>query len=372
MIQAAVDSKRISVVWPIHLDRVIQPIPTQLRVLTEWIPEVDFYSFSSPVTDEDRAMAETLWQQDNVHRIELADLVRMRFDIAHHASAGRKNFLACKIARLRTLGWTRHLFTACCQPYPTHPRRELLIRCVKYAQHVVTVSEIVAREFEDILGPQVDRVITNGFDERFYFPSGDHRGVRERIQTDRPFVLFSSSLIDRKKPEFIVGLARRMPDVQFVVVGGGAPSEFRDQRIRELEETPNVIFLGVVARSELRDLMQAAEVFLHPSEYEGMPMTVIEALGTGLPVIAQPKSSLPEVITHDDNGWLIDIAEEDAWIARIRAVLGMTAEQKHAVKARCRETMLAGFTWRNVARQYYAYYCELVGRGGGPPGGERD
>lgn len=340
----------LRVLFPKNIDRVQSPMSALFLAIVRWNPDLEFFSFSSPETDEDRRLASEIWAQPNLHRMSPAGLLG-RFDIAHHASAGRGNYLVCRGCRARG---ARHVFTANCQPYPTHPRLELLKRCVRKADHVVSVSRAVAEDFEREVGRASDAVIPNGFDAAFYAPDP------APAPGASPFALYASALIDRKRPEVLLQMARAMPDLRFVMVGAQADSALGRRIAAEAAGLPNVELRGAVPRAELRDLMRRATLFLHPSDYEGLPLSVIEALGTGLPVIAQPRSSLPELIVPGENGWLVPADDVPGWTARIREVLAWTPAERFAFAARARADAVARFSWESIGRAYGDFYRQVV------------
>ncbi len=350
----------MKVLLPISLDRVTSPIPTLLRAVVRHNSQIEFFSFSSPVTPEDVEMRETLWDWPNLTRISKPEIVLRKYDFVHHASASKNNYRASRVARFRGMGATRHFFTANCQPYPTHKRRDLLIRCVRDADVVVSVSRIVAEDFEAAAGRRSDAVIPNGFDPDFYGYKPAASAWQSILDSAEPYVLFASAFIDRKKPEFILDLAEAMPETKFVLVGA-TPDRERVERIKaRAANLPNVQFIGMKSREELRDLMQGGIAMAYPSEYEGLPLTVIEAMGTGLPIIAQPKSSLPELVSHGENGWLADIEDIGFWKRKLTEISDWSPETRAAHCLKTRESVQQRYSWRAVGEAYGPVYEKFL------------
>lgn len=352
----------MKVLLPISLDRVTSPIPTLLRAVVRHNPEIEFYSFSNPVTDEDQKMRGVIWELPNLTMVSKTDIVLRKYDFVHHASASKNNYRASRIARIRGMGATRHVFTANCQPYPTHQRRDLLIKCVKDADVVISVSQIVADDFAKAAGRKSDAVIPNGFDPEFYSISPQPTKHITILQSDSPYVLFASAFIDRKKPEFILDLAARMPETKFVMVGATSDHERVEKIKTRAAELGNVQFVGMVSREQLRDLMQGATAMAYPSEYEGLPLTVIEAMGTGLPVIAQPKSSLPELITHGENGWLADIADIGFWKQQLTEISQWSPDGRAHHSSKTRDSVERRYSWKAVGEAYGPVYEKFLVR----------
>lgn len=121
-------------------------------------------------------------------------------------------------------------------------------------------------------------------------------------------VLFLGELGHRKGcfdiPQVISLVAREIPDVKFVLCGAGAA---RDEQklhdlIKEKDIQRNVVFPGWV-RDEKKDaVLRDADVFFLPSYNEGMPMSILDAMGYGLPVVSTNVGGIPKIVHDGENG----------------------------------------------------------------------
>lgn len=115
--------------------------------------------------------------------------------------------------------------------------------------------------------------------------------------------------------EAFAKLASRFPGMTFVIAGSGPlEPELRDLA-RRLGVEGRVCFAGFLGQAELRDLFASAHVFLHPSETaggdtEGIPNGLLEAMATGLPVVATRHGGIPEAVEDGVDGLLCE--ERDA------------------------------------------------------------
>ncbi len=92
-------------------------------------------------------------------------------------------------------------------------------------------------------------------------------------------------------------------DVHLIVVGDGDLREALKEDARGLGIAERVHFLG--ARRDLGDLLTAIDVFVMPSLWEGLPLSMILAMGAGLPVVATAVAGIPEVVDNGKTGWLV-------------------------------------------------------------------
>ena len=344
----------MKIFFPIALDNVRSPISTLLREVAVRSPQFEFFGIKKGAHEDDRLCAAELEGLDHVSLVSNSVILTKRFDIVHHASASWNNFLCARFLKMRSLGRTRHLFTANCEAYETHPRRALLGKCASLADHTVAVSEAVSSSFDDVFGLELDGVIPNGFAGRDYLDCSSKRNP------ENTKVLFCSALLDRKQPRLVIALAKLMPHVDFLMVGSTFEDRLSQNILTEVEGLPNVVHLGRVGREECRHLMETSLVMIHPSDFEGLPLSVIEAMATGLPVIAQPKSSLPELIKDQENGFLLPLQDDlSDWVNTLNEILQWSSQKRIDFGATCSKSV-ERFTWEKVAEQYQALYQKFA------------
>ena len=97
-------------------------------------------------------------------------------------------------------------------------------------------------------------------------------------------------------------ITAKFPQVQFVWVGDGEHQTYLTNMLREHQVEAQVTFLGY--RNDIPNLLTAADIFLFPSYQEGLPFAVLEAMVSGLPIIASDTGGIPEMISHKQNGLL--------------------------------------------------------------------
>ena len=94
---------------------------------------------------------------------------------------------------------------------------------------------------------------------------------------------------------------------KFVVVGDGEERSRLERLTEELQMTERVLFLG--SRSDVAHLLQAADAFMLSSISEGIPLTLIEAMATGLPCVATNVGGIPELIRDGETGLLVEAGD---------------------------------------------------------------
>ena len=108
-------------------------------------------------------------------------------------------------------------------------------------------------------------------------------------------------------------LARRNPYLRLELLGDGELRQDMEGLAEELGIRERVSFLG--AQSDVYPYLHNADLFLLPSKYEGIPMTIIEAMGTGLPIVATAVGGVPDMLENGVDGMTVPCEEESVCAA---------------------------------------------------------
>src|SRR5690606_6543323 len=155
------------------------------------------------------------------------------------------------------------------------------------------------------------------------------------------FVLLTVGRLDRQKNpllllEAFARLASSMPDAKLAFVGDGVLRGELADRIGQLRLAGRVQVCGVKPASEVARYLHAADLFVLSSAYEGMPMCVLEALGSGLPVVSTNVGEVARVVRPGVNGELVQ--EHDAQ-ALAHAIAECRSRLEHYRGDPCREAV---------------------------------
>lgn len=347
----------MNILLPTSLDQWRSPIASLLRAVVRANPEQRFESFSNPVGDEDRENGREFWALPQVRKIRPWQAALTRYDLVQTAALNPRNLMIARYAKVIGAGRTKFLTTINLEQDPSLGERDwgCYQKALRLADHFLAVSEAAAVRPKTDAPDRFLGVIPNGFDAAFFDPSLDIAWPDGVPETDKPFVLWVSALEPRKHPEFLIALAQRMPDVRFVAAGWEHP--FHAERfLPDLRAVSNLRWLGHIEQRQLRSLLHHAAVLVFPSEREGLPLTVIESHGMGLPVVAQPKSSLPEVVVDGFNGRLLPLDDIDGWEAAVREQLVGPAADRAAIRMRAVET----YAWERVGEAYRGVYDRIA------------
>jgi glycosyltransferase involved in cell wall biosynthesis len=212
------------------------------------------------------------------------------------------------------------------------------------------------------------RVIESGVEAPAELPGASgRRAARERFGADGEVVIAVVAALVRRKAHDILlralaELRERDVSVVCLVCGDGEERGALESLVRSLDLGRQVRFLG--RRSQVADVLAAADVFVLPSRHEGLGVAILEAMAMALPVVASRVGGIPEAVVHEETGILVPAEDAAALAAAIRE-LSASAALRARMGARGRERVLARFTMERMAERYEALYRDVhpVARG---------
>lgn len=144
------------------------------------------------------------------------------------------------------------------------------------------------------------------------------------------------------------------PDARLQLLGDGERREEMVQLVKELDITDFVEFAGL--QSNVYPWLHNADLFILPSKFEGMPMTLIEAMGTGLPIIASDVGGIPDMLTSKKDALLIDPNEKDI-IETLEFFYSNEGKRKELGQNALRKSVM--FSSQTMAKKYIDVYTKI-------------
>jgi glycosyltransferase involved in cell wall biosynthesis len=213
-------------------------------------------------------------------------------------------------------------------------------------------------------GWPAERVVVHymGVDTTLFRPAAAAARLSER----EPIVFFAGRLIEKKGLEYLIEAMKlveaRVPGAQVVIAGRG-------ERLPALQRMAadarvNVRFIGRVTPDEVREWMARAQLYCMPSvraadgDGEGLPTALVEAMASGLPVVATTHAGAPEAVRHGETGLLAPERDVAALAEHVIALLGDPVLLER-MGAAARAHVLERFDHRRQAAKLAALYDEV-------------
>lgn len=253
------------------------------------------------------------------------------------------------------------------------PLRRRLLRRGLYAMADAVFT--VTRELRDFhvkqtwLPPERIRVIYNGVDSSRFAPRSKIR-QRMRQQLGLPPEAFVLGTVGRMEPikdqhtllHATELLLRRGVNARVLLVGGGSAfPELQRYAAASSELSGRVIFLGL--SQDVADLLNVMDAFVLPSLKEGMSNTLLEAMASGLPVLATRVGGNPELVEDGRSGWLFAPGNAEQ-LAEQLTLLADNLGARNLLAAGARRRALERFGLDRMVQEYENLYLEMAMRRG--------
>ncbi len=238
---------------------------------------------------------------------------------------------------------------------------------MRIADRVVAVSPDVRDKLvAGGLDPARCQVVFNGVDCSPFGPrEGAHREVAREAMGAGPddlVVINVGRLTDQKAHQHVVTIAQQLrdhsPRLHFVVVGRGPRKEELQQLVADAGLQDRVHFLG--ARKDVADLLGSADIYLSTSDWEGMPLSTIEAMATGLPVVATRTEGSDQLLTASC-GIVCEVGDT-AGLADALVQLATDDDARRSMGEAARTRALDQFGHDRMARELVAVLHEVLQR----------
>jgi glycosyltransferase involved in cell wall biosynthesis len=187
--------------------------------------------------------------------------------------------------------------------------------------------------------------IPNGVDTARFSPAAP--AVRERCE-----LLFTGRLAPQKGVDVLLNALTKVCGAWRLRIAGDGPERERLAALsKHLGIAKQVEFLGWAQRDELPALYRSADIFVFPSYDEGMPNVVLEALASGLPVVATRIAGNDQLVAHGENGMLVPTGDAGAFAEALLPLMQDT-ELRKKMGVRSRAIAVEQFSWERAAAAY--------------------
>jgi len=226
---------------------------------------------------------------------------------------------------------------------------------------IVAISESVRQQLKQHYNVPDERIVTipNGINLSRFNPGNvrSRDAVRQSfgVSNDVPLVLFVGSQYRLKGLEFAIrALLEMKTKAMLLVIGADALAPFK-RLAEQLGVSDRVVFAG--ARRDLPTIYPAADAFVLPTLYETFALVCLEAMASGLPVLAAPVGGIEDYLRDGENG--LHIQRDPTEIAAKLDLL-LNDRELHASLRKAGIATAKKYEWKNIAQQYLSLFDELI------------
>lgn len=294
-----------------------------------------------------------------VARYEKIDLFHVHYAIPHATSAYLAKQILAKETNVKVVTTLHGTDITLVGLEPSF--MPLMKFTIEESDGVTTVSRHLKEKTQT--NYQIDKdieVIPNFIDTELYKPSEDKCNRSKLTPNGEKLLVHTSNfrVVKRVSDTIrILSLVLKEVDAKLLLIGDGPERSECERLARELGIQNKVMFLGKM--EAFVELLSVADLFLIPSQSESFGLAALEAMACGIPVVSSSVGGLPELVTHNQSGYIAEIGDVER-MAKYAIDL-LTNEKKYRqFSANARERAVTMFNKERIIPQYEEYYKKVL------------
>ena len=235
---------------------------------------------------------------------------------------------------------------------------------LKNADAVIALTEDMKMEIQKICDKEI-YVIPNGIDLK-RFENLSREGVRRRLKItgEQKIIMFVGTLRSVKGLKYLIQamdiIKQKDAEVKLMLVGDGEERQDLEKLVKELDLEDRVIFVGKVFNEKVPEYMAASDVFVLPSLSESFGIVNLEAMASGLPIVATKVGGLSEIVKDGENGFLVEPKNPEQIAKKVLLILENDKLRKKISKNNKEE--VKKYTWDEIANRLEKIYSGVLAK----------
>lgn len=232
---------------------------------------------------------------------------------------------------------------------------------IEKSDGITSISDYLRNETVEVFGVKNEiRVIKNFVNCDLYHPDNEKKGAAEYAPNGEKLLIHLSNFRPVKRPLDCIRIfaeVRRSVRARLLMVGDGPERGPAEHLARTLKVQDDVIFMG--KQNHVERLIPLAHVLLMPSEMESFGLVALEAMACGVVPVATRVGGVPELITHEEDGYLEEVGDISAQAARAAKLLTDDDLQYRMAKTG-RWNAAERFCTDRIIPQYEKHYADVL------------
>jgi glycosyltransferase involved in cell wall biosynthesis len=242
--------------------------------------------------------------------------------------------------------------------------KTMMVKIYSKVNKIFTVSNSLRNRFLKFgLNPSQILTIHNGIDFSLFYNKPKKEFLRKRfnIESDSRIILFFGRLEKQKGLKYLLHaiseLKDRITNTKFIIWGDGSLKSELMKLSRKLKIHDLVSFSDAILKDEdVPYVYNGADFFCLPSVHEGFPIAMVEAMASGLPIIASRTEGIPEAIKDKENGFLFNVADSKDLADKLLKSLEISENRLKMIKSINENKAKHDFSWYNISKRILKVY----------------
>ncbi len=233
---------------------------------------------------------------------------------------------------------------------------------LRQANAVIALTEDMKTEARKFCNREI-LVIPNGVDpEEFGLLSKSKARQKLKLQVDGKIIIFVGNLRQIKGVQYLIKamniIKQECTKAQLLLVGDGEERESLESLVNTLKMKQCVSFIGAIPNENVSDYLCASDIFVLPSLSEGFPITFLEAMACGLPIVATRVRGLLEIISEEKNGFLVE-PRNSTQIAE-KVIFILHNDRIHDQISRNNKKYAYYYSWKRITGKLEEVYSQVT------------
>lgn len=231
------------------------------------------------------------------------------------------------------------------------------------ADRFILVSNSQKKSFaETFSNTDKIRIIPNGFDSNLFYPiSKNLQREKLMLPTDKKIILSIGNLVPEKGHKHLIRamekIVEKRKDTLLIIIGSGHLKRDLENQTKNLNLQDYVRLVRLKPHSEIPLWMNACDVFVLPSLVEGNPTVMFECLGCGKPFVGTNVGGIPDVITNEKLGIIVEPKDVEGLTKAILKALDTKWDKDYIL------SYAKQFTWEKIAEKIMEVYDGILEKG---------
>ncbi len=221
----------------------------------------------------------------------------------------------------------------------------------KYADYVTVISNYLKdRAVRNGVAIEKINIIPNGVDVKQFSPTGEDMQLKQEldIKENEKIIITTSRLVKKNAIGDLIDAMRYLPDnTKLLILGTGYEEE--KLKAKAYKFHGRVQFLGDIDHRILPTYLHISDVFVRPSLSEGMGNSFIEAMATGIPVVATPVGGIPDFLINEKTGLFCEVNNSKSIAVQINRLLS-EAQLRRTIISNAQKMAEERYDWDIIAK----------------------
>jgi len=199
----------------------------------------------------------------------------------------------------------------------------------RWTDGIITINDEdreTATRFKLRRNGAIYKVCGVGIDLNKYLPQTNENKIRYRDKfgyEKNDFILFYAAELNRNKhQDLLIHVVKRLkndiPHIKLLLAGAGDLSETYMRLVENLDVANHVVFLGF--RNDVQELLQLSDLVVSASRREGLPVNILEAMASGLPLVVTNTRGNRDLVENDENGYIVGVDDVDGFVTAVKKI----------------------------------------------------